>query len=61
MGGWSDSAGWENGDKCAWKNTGPGAATNVNFSTGSFAMQSTWSNDANNGQGGCEMSQPIVK
>jgi serine protease len=61
MGGWSDSGGWETGDKCAWKKGVPGGAANVDFSTGSFAMQGTWANDANNGQGGCEISHPIVK
>jgi hypothetical protein len=61
-GGWVDSSGEENGDKCAWitPGTGPGASADVLFTTGSFAMQSTWANDANNGAGGCEMSHPIV-
>jgi serine protease len=44
FGGWVDSSGNENGDKCIWLRTGPGASANVAFSTGSFAMQSTWSN-----------------
>ncbi|WP_181799640.1 hypothetical protein [Kitasatospora acidiphila] len=39
-------------------NTGTGASANVKFATGSFAMQSTWANDANSG---CEMSHSIVK
>jgi serine protease len=60
-GGWTSSDGQENGDKCAWVNSGTGASANVKFATGSFAMQSTWANDANKGQGGCEMSHPIVK
>ncbi|MBV6700459.1 hypothetical protein KV557_25720 [Kitasatospora aureofaciens] len=59
-GGWTDSTGYENGDKCAWVSSGQGASANVNFATGSFAMQSTWSNDFNSGAGGCEMSHPIV-
>ena len=46
----------ENADKCAW--IGPMA--NVVFATGSFAMQSTWSNDANGGTGGCLISHPVI-
>jgi hypothetical protein len=59
-GGWVDGAGEENADKCAWLRSGPGAAANVPFTTGAFAMQSTWANDANGGNGGCQMSHPIV-
>jgi serine protease len=59
-GGWTDSSGEENGDKCAWITSGQGASANVAFSTGSFAMQSTWANDFNSGSGGCEISHPIV-
>ncbi|MFJ4594554.1 MULTISPECIES: Ig domain-containing protein [unclassified Kitasatospora] len=59
-GGWTDSSGAENGDKCAWISSGQGASANVGFTTGSFAMQSTWANDFNSGAGGCEMSHPIV-
>jgi hypothetical protein len=56
-GGWTDSLGFENGDKCAWIGTGgPGGAQDVTFSTGSFAMQGTWSNDAN----GCQISHPVL-
>ena len=44
-GGWWDSSGAENGDKCAWVGTGgTGGAQNVALSTGTFAMQATWSN-----------------
>jgi hypothetical protein len=44
-GGWTDSSGAENADKCAWKGVGgTGGAQNIAFSTGSFAMQATWSN-----------------
>ena len=47
-GGWTDSAGYENADKCAWiSGTGPEAARNVAFATGSFAMQTTFSDDTN--------------
>jgi len=56
-GGWLDSAGYENGDKCAWVGQGgTGGAQDVAFLTGSFAMQATWSNDAN----GCQISHPII-
>jgi serine protease len=58
--GWSDSSGNENGDKCAWITSGQGASQNITFSTGSFAVQSTWGNDYNGGSGGCEISHPIV-
>jgi serine protease len=56
-GGWTDSSGEENADKCAWILPGqPGGAQDVAFATGSFAMQSTWSNDTN----GCAISHAIV-
>jgi serine protease len=55
-GGWTDTQGFENGDKCAWISSGTGASANVAFTTGSFAMQSTWGNDTN----GCQMSHAIV-
>jgi hypothetical protein len=55
-GGWTDSSGEENADKCAWLTTGPGASQNVSFTTGTFAMQGTWGNDSN----GCQISHPIV-
>ncbi|HWC85463.1 MAG TPA: putative Ig domain-containing protein [Solirubrobacteraceae bacterium] len=59
-GGWTDSSGAENGDKCAWISSGQGKAQNIALSTGSFAVQSTWANDFNGGSGGCEVSHPIV-
>jgi serine protease len=59
-GGWIDSTGEENGDKCAWISSGQGASQNVTLTTGSFAVQSTWANDFNGGAGGCEASHPIV-
>ncbi|WP_051366983.1 hypothetical protein [Hamadaea tsunoensis] len=56
-GGWTDSRGSENADKCAWNGVGgTGGAQNVSFSTGSFAMQGTWSNDSAN----CRISHAIV-
>ena len=45
--GWLNNSGLENGDLCAW--VAPGYATgarNLSLATGSFAMQSTWSNVA---------------
>jgi len=56
-GGWTDASGYETGDKCAWITPGtPGGAAGLALPTGTFAMQSTWANDA----GGCEFSHPIV-
>ncbi|HZT54428.1 MAG TPA: hypothetical protein VE995_08610 [Gaiellaceae bacterium] len=58
-GGWLDSRGAENGDKCAWITTGnQGAAADIVLSTGTFAVQSLWSNAFNGGQGGCVLSYP---
>jgi hypothetical protein len=59
-GGWIDSSGNENGDKCAWISSGQGASANLTLGTGTFAVQSTWANDFNGGAGGCELSHPIV-
>lgn len=59
-GGWTDSTGAEDGDKCAWISSGQGASQNISLTTGSFAVQSTWANDFNSGAGGCEVSHPIV-
>jgi hypothetical protein len=55
-GGWVDGGGAENGDKCAWIGSGQGAAANISLSTGSFPVQSLWSNAFNGGAGGCVMS-----
>jgi hypothetical protein len=46
--GWLDSGGAENGDKCAWIRSGQGAAANITLSTGTFAVQSLWSNATTN-------------
>ncbi len=59
VGGWTDSSGNENGDKCAWIRSGQGAAGNLALATGAFAVQSTWANDFAGGAGGCEVSHPI--
>jgi serine protease len=61
-GGWTNQstvpslAGEESADECSWIKPGePGGATNVQFQTGLFALQSIWSNDTNK----CEMSHAI--
>ncbi len=60
-GGWTDSSGYETGDKCAWISPGTtGGAADLTLTTGTFAMQSTWANDDNSGSGGCEFSHPLV-
>jgi hypothetical protein len=56
--GWLDSNGAENGDKCAWITSGQGASANVTLSTGTFPVQSLWSNALNGGAGGCVLSYP---
>jgi Putative Ig domain len=55
-GGWTDSTGFENADKCAWVSSGSGASANFGFTTGTFAMQTTWSNDVH----GCQMTHSVV-
>jgi serine protease len=55
-GGWTNpESGEEAADTCAWIITGPGHATNVKLATGSFAMQSIWSNDTKE----CEIAHAI--
>jgi hypothetical protein len=54
--GWLDGNGAENGDKCAWITAGQGTSANVSLSTGTFAVQSLWSNAFNSGAGGCVLS-----
>lgn len=56
--GWLDSGGAENGDKCAWISSGQGASADVTLSTGTFPVQSLWSNAFNSGGGGCVLSYP---
>jgi serine protease len=62
-GGWTsvgNLAGWgggqEDGDECAWIKSGNrGASANVALGDGTFAMQSTWSNDTY----GCDIAHPV--
>ena len=42
--GWIDGSGAENGDKCAWISSGSGASANFTFSSGTFPVQTLWSN-----------------
>jgi hypothetical protein len=56
-GGWTNtSSGAENGDECAWISSGQGASANVTMGNGTYAMQSTWSNDTNE----CDISHVTV-
>jgi len=60
-GGWTDSSGEENGDKCAWITPGtPGGSFDLTDGHGTFAMQTTWANDGSGGAGTCEASHAIV-
>jgi serine protease len=56
--GWVDGSGAEIGDKCAWISTGQGAAADVALSTGTYPVQSLWSNGFNSDLGGCVLSYP---
>jgi serine protease len=56
--GWLDAGGEENGDKCAWISSGQGASANITLSTGTFPVQSLWSNAFNTNAGGCVLSYP---
>lgn len=55
-GGWLDSSGEEIGDKCAWISSGQGASADIRLSTGTFPVQSLWSNAFNSDAGGCVLS-----
>lgn len=54
--GWLDKNGLEIGDKCEDISSGQGATANIKLSTGTFAVQSLWSNAFNGGAGGCVLS-----
>lgn len=56
--GWLDSGGAENGDKCAWISSGQGASANITLSSGTFPVQSLFSNALNGNAGGCVISYP---
>jgi len=61
-GGYTDSSGAENGDKCAWITPGTaGGSFDLTTGTGTFAMQTTWANDGSGGSGACEASHAIVR
>jgi hypothetical protein len=55
-GGWLDSGGAENGDKCAWISSGQGASASVTLGGHNYPVQSLWSNAFNSGSGGCVLS-----
>jgi serine protease len=55
-GGWLDRNGEENGDKCAWIQSGQGASANVTMNGATFPVQSLWSNAFNSDRGGCVLS-----
>jgi serine protease len=60
-GGWTDSSGEENGDKCAWITPGTsGGSFDLSTGHGTFAVQTTWGNDGSGGAGACEGSHAIV-
>lgn len=61
-GGWFDSNGSEIGDKCAFISSGQqGAAADITLSTGTFPVQSLWSNASNGGSGACVLANSTFK
>ena len=59
-GGWSDAAGQEIGDLCAFISApAPGAAYDLVLASGTVAVQGLWSNQANGGAGGCVQTAPV--
>jgi hypothetical protein len=59
--GWTANDGEEDGDLCAWLTTGAGRTQDITLTTGTFAVQGTWSNLANKGNGGCAIKNAIVR
>src|SRR5579863_2768568 len=60
-GGYTDSSGAENGDKCAWITPGTsGGSFDLSLTTGTYAVQTTWGNDGSGGAGACEGSHAVV-
>jgi hypothetical protein len=57
-GGWLDRNGEENGDKCAWIQSGQGASARVSLNGTNYPVQSLWSNAFNGNRGGCVLSYP---
>lgn len=58
-GGWSNAAGAEDGDLCAYVSApAAGPAFNLVLATGTIAVQGTWSNRANGGRGQCSDGEP---
>ena len=57
--GWTADNGEETGDLCAWITSGAGRSQDITLTTGVFAVQGTWSNLANKGNGGCAIKNPI--
>lgn len=56
-GGWINrSNNEENADECTWISSGQGASANVTMGNGTYAMQSTWSNDTDR----CDISHAII-
>ncbi|KAA2261566.1 hypothetical protein F0L68_15920 [Solihabitans fulvus] len=57
IGGWTDATNQENGDKCAWIPQGSnGGLFNLQLATGTFPVQTTWSNYDH----ACTGNDPIV-
>jgi len=55
-GGWWDAQRKETGDNCEWLTSGPGAMTRIALTTGTFAVQSIWSNQDH----GCATTDPVI-